>query len=65
MCPDGADIRQTARHADIATSMKYVHAAETSRLRELQQENRKGIREAMKRRAPGADPIMIKGSRGS
>lgn len=52
------DIKQTAGHADIATSMKYVHAAESARLRELQQENRKGIREAMARRAP-ADAQVI------
>lgn len=42
------DIKATAGHADIATSMKYVHAAETARLRELQEQNRKAIREAMR-----------------
>lgn len=30
------DIRNTGGHADIATSMKYVHAAENVRLREIQ-----------------------------
>jgi integrase len=42
------EIRQVAGHADIATSMKYVHAAENARLRELQARNRQGIREAMR-----------------
>lgn len=44
------DIQQTAGHADIATSMKYVHAAESTRLRQLQEENRKSIREAMRKK---------------
>jgi len=41
------DIRNTGGHADIATSMKYVHAAENARLRELQDANRQAIRAAM------------------
>jgi integrase len=41
------DIRNTGGHADISTSMKYVHATENARLRELQDANRKNIRAAM------------------
>ncbi|MBI1686445.1 site-specific integrase [Caulobacter hibisci] len=55
------DIRNTAGHADIATSMKYVHAAENARLRELQEQNRKGIREAMKKKPTSAQIIPITG----
>lgn len=51
------DIKNTGGHADIATSMKYVHAAENARLRELQDANRKGIREAMKRKPKEAEVV--------
>lgn len=51
------DIRNTGGHADISTSMKYVHAAENARLRELQDENRRGIREAMAR-TPHLSPVV-------
>lgn len=55
------DIRNTAGHADIATSMKYVHAAENARLRELQEQNSKGIREAMKKRPVNAEVRQFPG----
>lgn len=54
------DIRNTGGHADIATSMKYVHAAENARLRELQDANRKNIREAMKGK-PKPDNVVALG----
>lgn len=53
------DIKQTAGHADIATSMKYVHAAESARLRELQAANRKNIREAMARKPKAAEVVAL------
>jgi integrase len=53
------DIKQTAGHADIATSMKYVHAAESARLRELQAANRKSIRAAMEKRPRNATVIPL------
>jgi integrase len=53
------DIRNTGGHADISTSMKYVHAAENARLRELQDANRRGIREAMARPAKAAEVIPL------
>jgi len=55
------DIRNTAGHADIATSMKYVHAAETARLRELQDQNRKAIRDAMKKKPRSAEIVPLRG----
>lgn len=55
------DIRNTGGHADIATSMKYVHAAENARLRELQDANRKGIREAMKGKPRADNVVAFKG----
>ena len=55
------DIRNTAGHADIATSMKYVHAAETARLRDLLERNRSGIREAMKKKPTSAEVVPIRG----
>lgn len=54
------DIKQTAGHADIATSMKYVHAAESARLRQLQEENRRGIRAAMRKAVRGAEVVPLK-----
>lgn len=55
------DIKSTAGHADIATSMKYVHAAESQRLRELQEANRRGIREALGRGSqPVGDVVLLK-----
>lgn len=53
------DVKNTGGHADIATSMKYVHAAENARLRELQDANRKGIREAMKRKPKEAEVVAF------
>jgi len=53
------DIRNTGGHADIATSMKYVHAAENARLRELQDANRKSIREAMKGKSAVATVVAL------
>jgi integrase len=41
------DIQRTAGHADIATSMLYVHAAEARRLREIQVANQANLRAAM------------------
>lgn len=51
------DIRNKGGHADISTSMKYVHAAENARLWELQDANRRGIREAMSR-PPRDNPVV-------
>lgn len=54
------DIRNTGGHADIATSMKYVHAAENARLRELQDANRRGIRAAMAKPPKVAEVVRLK-----
>ncbi len=54
------DIQNTGGHADIATSMKYVHAAENARLRELQDANRQGIRKAMQGKPKAAEVVALK-----
>lgn len=51
------DIKNTGGHADIATSMKYVHAAENVRLRQIQDANRKAIREAMRAKPKDAEIV--------
>lgn len=55
------DIRNTGGHADISTSMKYVHAAENARLRDLQDANRRGIREAMTKAPKEAEVVPLRG----
>jgi hypothetical protein len=45
--------------------MKYVHAAESARLRQLQEDNRKAIREAMKKKPRTADVIRLTGDGGA
>lgn len=53
------DIQKIAGHKDVATSMRYVHAAETARLRELQEANRRSIRKAMNSRRPVATVVDL------
>jgi len=53
------DIKTAAGHADVATSMKYVHAAETARLRELQESTRRGLRAAMAKPVKTAEVVPL------